>query len=677
LTVNPLLSESPLPYRLPPFTEVAGAHFLPAFEQGMAEQAAEVAAIVADPEPPTFANTVEALERSGQLLRRAEAVFFTLTASHATDEVRSLEAEIAPRLTRHRDALLLDRGLFTRLSQVESDDSEEAWLLEKYRTDFVRAGAELDEAEQVRLRSVNEELTTLATEFAQHLLAAKTESALVVDDEALLDGLSSAAIEAARQDDGTFVLPLLNFTNQPALAELTDRDTRRRLFELSISRAPENLPLAARMAALRAERAALLGFPNHAAYAVADQTAKTTDAVEDMLGQLVGPAVANVEREAETLSALAGFPIEPWDWAFYAERVRRESYAFDAATLRPYFELERVYHDGIFRAATQLYGLTFEPRPELSGYLPEVQVFEVYDADGSGLGLFLLDPYARPTKRGGAWMHHLVDQSHLVGLRPVVCNNLNVTKPSRGPTLLTYDEVTTAFHEFGHALHGLLSDVRFPRVSGTSVPRDFVEFPSQVNEMWVTWPSVLASYARHHETDDPVPTELLEKLEAAAAFNQGFQTVEYLGAALLDWAWHSLPASEPVTDPSAFETEALERFGIAHRLVPPRYRTSYFAHIFTSGVGGYSAGYYSYIWSEVLDAESVEWFKANGGLDRANGDHFRTTLLSVGGSRDVMDAFRDFRGADPRIEPLLVRRGLVPRVDDVTPLTCLGQPASQ
>jgi peptidyl-dipeptidase Dcp len=631
----------------------------------MAEQLAEVATIVADPEPPTFANTVEALERSGQLLRRAEAVFFTLTSSHATDEIRELEAEIAPRLTRHRDALLLDRGLFDRLSRVDTDDPEEAWLLEKYRTDFVRAGAELDEPGKDRLRALNQELTTLATDFAQHLLAAKTESALVVDDEALLDGLSPAAIEAARQDDGTFSLPLLNFTNQPALAELTDRETRRRLFELSVNRAPENLPLASRMAALRAERAALLGFPTHAAYAVADQTAKTTDAVEEMLGKLVGPAIANVEREAASLSDRAGFPIEPWDWAFYAEQVRKESFAFDAATLRPYFELERVYADGIFRAATQLYGLTFESRPQLAGYLPEVRVYEVYDADGSGLGLFLLDPYARPTKRGGAWMHHLVDQSHLLGGRPVVCNDLNITKPGSGPTLLTFDEVTTAFHEFGHALHGLLSDVRFPRVSGTSVPRDFVEFPSQVNEMWVTWPSVLAEYARHHETDEAVPQELLDRLEAAAAFNQGFATVEYLAATLLDWAWHTLPAGQPVEDPLAFEQAALERLGIAHPLVFPRYRTSYFAHIFTSGVGGYSAGYYSYIWSEVLDAESVDWFKANGGLDRANGDHFRATLLSVGGSRDVMDAFRDFRGADPRIEPLLVRRGLAPKVDDV------------
>ena len=665
MTTNPLLTESTLPYHLPPFEGVEPGHFLPAFEQGMREQLAEVEDIAADPEPPSFANTVEALERSGQLLRRAEAVFFTLTSSHATEEIREIEAGLAPRLTRHRDALLLHPGLYHRLSAVETSIPEEAWLLEKYRTDFIRAGAELSDADQQRLRGMNEELTRLATDFAQQLLAAKAEAALVVHDEARLDGLSAAAVETARQEDGSFLLPLLNFTNQPALAELTDRATRKRLFELSTTRAPGNRDLAARMAALRADRAALLGYPSHAAYVVADQTAKTTEAVEELLGQLVGPAIENVDREAAALSAHAGFAIEPWDWSFYAEQVRKQRYSFDAGELRPYFELDRVYRDGVFHAATALYGLTFQTRPDLAGYVPDVQVFEVFDADGSGLGLFLLDPYARATKRGGAWMHQLVDQSHFFGRRPVVCNNLNVTKPGSGPTLLTYDEVRTAFHEFGHALHGLLSDVRFPRVSGTSVPRDFVEFPSQVNEMWQTWPTVLERYARHHETGEPVPSALLERLEAAATFNQGFETVEYLAAALLDWAWHTLPAGEVVEDPLAFEMAALERFGIAHPLVPPRYRTSYFAHIFSSGVAGYSAGYYSYIWSEVLDAETVEWFKSNGGLDRTAGDRFREALLSVGGSVDVIEAFRALRGAEPRIEPLLVRRGLARGADGI------------
>ncbi|GAB2450131.1 M3 family metallopeptidase [Streptosporangium sandarakinum] len=654
---NPFFAPSTLPYKLPPFAEIKEEHYLPAFEHGMAEQLREVDAIVADPAAPTFANTVEALERSGQVLKRTAIVFFSVASSHATDAVREIEKEIAPRLTKHGDAIHLNRALYARLKQVVTDDPEEAWLLEKYRVDFVRAGADLSEAEQERLSELNEELSTLGTAFSQNLLAATTASALVVEDAKELDGLSETALKAIEKD-GKYVLPLLNFTNQPALAELTDRETRRRLYELSTGRAPENFGLAAKMAALRAERAALLGYPNHAAYSVADQTAKTTDAVEEMLGKLVGPAVANARREAEALSEQAGFPIEPWDWSFYAEKVRKARYDFDGSELRPYFELDRVLRDGVFHAAGELYGLRFAERDDLRGYHPDVRVFEVSDADGSELGLFVFDPYARPTKRGGAWMNNLVDQSHLFGELPVVMNNLNITKPAEGPTLLTFDEVVTAFHEFGHALHGLFSDVRFPRVSGTEVPRDFVEYPSQVNEMWATWPSILANFARHHETGEPVPAELVEKMQAAEKFNQGFATVEYLAATLLDWAWHKLAPGETVEDAEAFEAAALERAGIAFELVLPRYRTNYFAHIFSSGAGGYSAGYYSYIWSEVLDADSVEWFKENGGLVRANGDHFRSALLSVGGAKDAMEAFRAFRGRDPRIEPLLERRGL-------------------
>ncbi|WP_433244009.1 M3 family metallopeptidase [Streptosporangium sp. CA-135522] len=658
MTDNPFFTPSTLPYKLPDFAEIREEHYLPAFERGMADQLQEIEAIVADQEPATFANTIEALERSGQILRRTATVFHSIASSDATDGVREIETEILPRLTKHDDAIHLNRALYGRIKQVTTDDPEEAWLLEKYRVDFVRAGADLSEAEQERLRGLNEELTRLATAFSQNLLTASTASALVVEDAKELDGLSESAIKAIEKD-GTYTLPLLNFTNQPALAELADRQTRKKLYELSVSRAPENFDLAVRLATLRAERAALLGYPNHAAYSVADQTAKTTDAVEEMLGKLVGPAVANARREAESLSEQAGFPIEAWDWSFYAEKVRKARYDFDSSELRPYFELDRVLRDGVFHAAGELYGLTFTDRDDLAGYHPDVRIFEVFNADGSRLGLFVFDPYARPTKRGGAWMNNLVDQSHLFGDLPVVMNNLNVTKPAEGPTLLTFDEVNTAFHEFGHALHGLFSDVRFPRVSGTEVPRDFVEYPSQVNEMWATWPSVLANFAKHHETGEPVPAELLEKMKAAEKFNQGFATVEYLAAAVLDWAWHKLAPGETVEDAEAFEAAALERAGIAFDLVRSRYRTNYFAHIFSSGVGGYSAGYYSYIWSEVLDAESVEWFKENDGLKRGNGDHFRSALLSVGGSMDVMDAFRNFRGRDPRIEPLLERRGLL------------------
>ncbi len=651
---NPLFVESDLPYLLPPFAEIRDEHYRPAFEQGMADHLAEIQAIVADPSPPTFDNTIGALERSGRLLDRASTAFFTIAGSHATDAVREIEAEISPRLTAHGDAIHMDRGLFERIMQVEPDGAEEAWVLERYRLDFTRAGAELSDDDQARLRELNQELSRLSTTFRQNLLAASTDEALVVDDAAQLDGLEADRIDALREDDGTYRLPLLNFTNQPALAELTDRDVRQRLYELSVGRAAANRDLAVRMATLRSERAALFGYPNHAAYGVADQTAKTTDAVEAMLGQLTGPAVANARREAAALSEQAGFDIEPWDWSFYAEAERVARFDFDERAMRPYFELNRVYRDGVFRAATELYGLTFAERDDLAGYHPDVRVFEVAD-DGTPLGLFLIDPYARPTKRGGAWMNSLVVQSRLIGESPVVMNNLNIAKPTSGPTLLTVDEVTTAFHEFGHALHALVSDVGFPRVSGTAVPRDFVEYPSQVNEMWQNWPEILAAYARHHETDEPMPRELVAKMEAAKQFNQGFATLEYLKATLLDWAWHTLPEGEVVDDVEAFEAAVFERWGVDLELVGARYRTSYFAHIFG---GGYSAGYYSYIWSEVLDADTVEWFEENGGLTRANGDHFRRTLLARGGSLDPMDAFREFRGRDPRIEPLLERRGL-------------------
>ncbi|GAA3474390.1 M3 family metallopeptidase [Nonomuraea roseola] len=651
---NPFFAPSSLPYQLPPFEEIREEHYLPAFERGMAEHLAEVDAIANSTEPPTFDNTLAALERSGQVLKRAAMAFFSVAASDSTDGMMAIETEISPKLTKHTDEVKLNRALWARIKQVSTDVAEESWLLEKYREDFIGAGADLGEAEQARLKELNEEVSKLSTEFSQNLLKASTEEALVVHDAKELDGFDEARIESIRKDDA-YVLPLLNYTNQPGLAQLTNRETRRRLYQLSVERARPNFELAIRIATLRAERAALLGFPNHAAYTVTDQTAKTVEAVEAMLGQLVEPAVRNAKKEAEALAEMAGFDIEPWDWSFYAEKVRQARYDFDADAMRPYFELNRVVEDGIFHAAGKLYGLTFTERPDLKGYHLDVTVFEVFNEDGSALGLFLLDPYARPTKRGGAWMNNLVDQSYLFGEKPVVMNNLNITKPATGPTLLTYDEVNTAFHEFGHALHGLFSEVRYPRVSGTNVPRDFVEYPSQVNEMWTTWPEILANYAKHHESGEPMPAELVEKMKAAEKFNQGFATVEYLAATLLDWAWHKLEQGQTVEDAEAFEAEALEAAQIAFPLVRPRYRTNYFQHIFASG---YSAGYYSYIWSEVLDAESVEWFKENGGLTRANGDHFRKELLSRGGGMDPLTAFRNFRGRDPRIEPLLKRRGL-------------------
>ncbi|WP_017572781.1 M3 family metallopeptidase [Nocardiopsis halotolerans] len=654
MTDNPFLTPSELPYRLPDFAAIREEHFLPAFEEGVAQHLAEVDAIVHDPAPATFDNTIAALERSGALLDRVETVLHTLAGSDATDGIQEIEREIAPRSARHRDAISLNRDLWARVRRVTTSDPREARLLERYRLDFVKAGADLGDDEQARLRELNTELAELGTEFARNLVRATSEAALVTSDASDLDGLDEAQLRAIERD-GEYVLPLLNTTVQPALAQLTNRATRERLHTLSVERAPENLGIAARMAALRAERAGLLGYPDHAAYKVADQTAGTVDAVEERLRQLVGPARRNVEREARELAEYAGHDIEPWDWPFYAERVRRARYDFDDGVLRPYFELGRVVEDGVFHAATLLYGITFTERTDLRGYHDDVRVWEVFDGDGSPLGLFLLDPYARPTKRGGAWMHNLVDQSFLLDEKPVVVNNLNITKPASGPTLLTFDEVETAFHEFGHALHGLLSAVRFPRVQGTNVPRDFVEFPSQVNEMWAVWPEVLAHYARHHETGEPVPEELVERLTAARRFNQGFATLEYLAAALLDWSWHRLAPGETVADPASFEARALEAVGALHPLVGPRYRTTYFMHVFSND---YSAGYYSYVWSEVLDAESVEWFTENGGLSREGGDRFRERVLSVGGGVDPMEAVRDFLGREPRMEPLLARRGL-------------------
>ncbi|WP_091604407.1 M3 family metallopeptidase [Arthrobacter koreensis] len=671
---NALLSPSTLPYGLPDFTAITTADLLPAFTSGMEEHQEEIRAITSNPEPAGFDNTIAALERSGQTLARAVSVFSNAVMSHATDEVQSLEQQVSPLLSAHQDTIYQDSALFERVNAVPADglDEESARLLAEYRRLFIRAGAALDDAGKTRMRELNTRLSELGTTYSQRLLADTNDSALVLDDAAELDGLSpddvasaAAAAEAAGAT-GKYLLTLVLPTPQPALAKLKNRDVRRRLFEGSVHRgfrgnANSTLEIAAEIAALRAERAALLGYESHAAYAVEDQTAPTTAAVEDMLSQLVPPAVRNAGAEADKLRAAAARDgiedFQPWDWAYYSEQVRREEYAVDLEALRPWFELERVLHDGVFFAANRLYGITFTERPDLSGYHPDVRVWEVRNEDGTGLGLFLGDYFTRDTKSGGAWMNELVSQSRLLGHQPVVVNNLNISKPAAGePALLTFDEVVTAFHEFGHALHGLFSDVGYPRFAGTAVPRDFVEYPSQVNEMWMLNDEVAANFARHYQTGEPLPSGLLEKIRAASLWGEGFRTAEYLGATLLDWAWHLLsPGQEPVPDPEAFEHKALVQAGIDPALVPPRYRTGYFKHIFP---GGYSAGYYSYIWSEVLDADTVQWFTENGGLTRANGDAFRSKLLSKGFSRDPLQSFRDLRGRDALLAPLLERRGL-------------------
>ena len=671
---NPLSAPSALPFALPPFGEITAEHCREALLAGMAEQRAEIAAIVGSDEPAGFENTVVAMERSGRLLTRAWSVFGNLTSSVSTPRLREIEREIAPLAAAHSDALRLDPALFGRIDAVHEArhdlglDAEQLRLVERYHLDFRLAGAQLDEAGRERLTALNQELSGLTTTFGQNVQLAMEAAAVHVDDEAQLAGLSPEEVDAARTaatDRGLegWLLPLLLPTRQPVLAKLRDRELRRRVHEASVGRASsgehDNGPVAVRIATLRAQRARLLGFGSHAELVLADQTARTTEAVDAMLASMVPASVANAEAEAAVLAEAAardGVELAPWDWAFYSEQVRAERYAVDTAALRSYFELDRVLVDGVFHAAELLYGFRFTPRPDLPGYHPEVRVWEVADADGSPVGLYLGDYFAREGKRGGAWMNSFVTQSRLLGTSPVVVNNLNVSRPPEGrPALLTLEEVDTLFHEFGHALHGLSSSVTYPRFAGTSVPRDFVEFPSQVNEMWATWPEVLGNYARHVETGEPIPAAAVEAVDAARLWGEGFATLEYLAATLLDQAWHRIGPDTEVGDPQEFERAALERADVVSELVPPRYRTTYFNHVFA---GGYSAGYYSYIWSEVLDADTVEWFKENGGLSRENGDTFRRELLAVGGSVDPLEAFRAVRGRDADPGPLLRRRGL-------------------
>ncbi|MBL9127507.1 MAG: M3 family metallopeptidase [Verrucomicrobiales bacterium] len=680
-TDNPLLRESTLPFRYPHFDRIREEHFLPAYASAMAEDLREIAAIAGNPEPATFENTFVALEKSGQTLARVERVFANLNGTVITPGLQAIEKEMAPKLAAHRDRILLDPVLFARIEKIFADkdrlglDPESLRLVEKTREDFLRAGARLSDAEKTRLAALNAEIATLHTAFTQNVLEERNRRGLVVDDAASLAGLSdteiagAAAAAKAAGHEGKYLLPLLNTTGQPQLASLRDRKTRERLLDASQRRGSQggdfdNRAVVSRLVRLRAERARLLGYPNHAAYRLEVQTAKDIPSVNALLEKLARPAVANARREAAAMQALVdeekgGFSIAAHDWDHYSEKVRRARFAFDESELRPYFEMQRVLVDGVFYAATRFYGITFKERRDLPKYHPDTQIFDVYDKDGSHLAIFIVDWYARPSKRGGAWMNSYVSQSTLLDRRPVVANHLNVPKPPPGePTLLTYDEVNTAFHEFGHALHGMFSKVRYPKFSGTSVPRDFVEFPSQVNEMWMTWPTILTNYARHHKTGEPIPPALVEKVRAAQRFNQGVKTTESLAASLLDQAWHQLrPEDVPPADGvMAFEAAALAKAGVDFAPVPPRYRSPYFSHVF--GSDSYSAGYYSYIWAEVLDADTVDWIRSHGGLDRAIGDRLRETLLSRGGSDDAMNLFRAFLGRDPRIEPLLARRGL-------------------
>ena len=685
---NPFATESSLPYHLPPFDKIKNSDFMPAIEAGMQEQLKEIKVIASNPKEPTFDNTIVAMERSGRLLDRAQRTFSNLNACNTNPEMQKIEKDLAPKLAAHRDAIFLDGQLFARVEKLYADkdklnlDPQSSYLLERYYKDFVRAGAKLSAPDKEKLKAMNAELATLQTTFEQNVLKEKNASSVVVADKSELAGLTDNEIAAAataakdEKQDGKFSIRLQNTTGQPILSSMQNRALREKIMETSLARNSkggqfDNRAVVIRIAQLRAERATLLGYENHAAYQLEDQTAGNVPTVNKLLADLAPPAVANAKTEAADMQKIVdddkgGFSVSSWDWDFYSEKVRKARYAFDESEIKPYFELNHVILDGVFYAAGKLYGLTFKERHDLPVYQPDVRVFEVYDADGKPLAIFLGDYYARPSKRGGAWMNAYVQQSELFGTKPVVANHLNIPKPPAGePTLLTYDEVRTAFHEFGHALHGMFSNVKYPRFSGTSVPRDFVEYPSQVNEMWAIWPEVLKSYAKHYKTGEPIPQPLLEKVLAAEKFNQGFKTTEYLSASILDQAWHQLKPDQIPADAMAFEADVLHKAGVDFPPVPPRYRSPYFSHTFS---GGYSAGYYSYLWSEVLDADTVEWIKTNGGLKRENGDRFRSMLLSRGGSSDALGLFKAFVGRDPYIEPLLERRGLnkTPATDSKT-----------
>jgi peptidyl-dipeptidase Dcp len=675
---NPFAKPSTLPFQYPAFDKIGNEAYAPAFAEGMRQHLAEIDAIANNKKPATFENTIVAMERSGQLLNRVSTVFYSLNGANTNEAIQKLDKEMAPKLAAHNDAIRLNGNLYARVKALYDKraklglNDESKFLLQRYHTDFVRAGAKLSDADKEKLKAYNAQLAALQTAFSANVLKEANASALVVDTREELAGMSDKAIDAAalaakaRGLEGKFAIPVTNTTGQANLSVLTNRAVRQRLLDASMARGShggefDNREVVLKIAKLRAEKAALLGYASHAAYNLEDQTAQNAEAVNKLLSEFARPAVANAKKEAAEIQKVidaenGGFQVGAADWSFYSDKVRAQRYAFDQSQLKPYFELNNVLTNGLFFAAGKVYGLSFKQRTDLPVYHPDVRVFDVYDDNGKQLAIFLADFYARSNKRGGAWMNAYVSQSKLMGTQPVIANHLNIPKPADGEaTLLTYDELRTLFHEFGHALHGMFSDVTYPRFSGTRVPRDFVEFPSQVNEMWAVYPAVLSNYAKHYKTGEAMPQELLDKVIASQKFNEGFRTTEYLAASIVDQRWHQLGAAQIPSDVVGFETAALKDAGVDFAPVPPRYRTTYFSHIFA---GGYAAGYYGYLWSEKLDADTVNWFKESGGMLRKNGDRFRKMLLSRGGTMDAMQMYRNFRGRDAQIEPLLERRGL-------------------
>lgn len=674
---NPLFAKSALQYEAPDFNAIKDEHFLPAITAGMEQQMNEVLAIANNPEPPSFENTLVAMERSGVLLNRAAQIFYNLAGSSSNPERRKIQAELAPKMAAHQDNINLNPALFARVKSLYEQrnelqlNSEAVRLIEEYYEDFVRAGAQLTEEQKVAIRGLNEEHSTLTNQFSQNLLAETENIAVLVETKEELEGLSAAQISAAAEaaeesgHTGKFLLDITNTTRQPMLAQLHNRELRQRLWEASANRAQsgdyDNRSLVSRLAQLRAERAKLLGYDNWASYGLEAQMAKTPEAVFNMLGSMAPAVVTNTKREAAAIQQMiaqqgGNFELQPWDWEYYAEYVRQAKFDLDESEVKQYFEFNRVLQDGVFYTFNRLFGITFKPLPDLPTYHPDVAAYEVFDKDGSSIAIFYADYFAREGKRGGAWMSSFVGQSHLTGQKPVVVNVMNIPKaPDGQPTLVSYDHVTTMFHELGHGVHGIFSNVTYPSLAGTAVPRDFVEFPSTFQEDWAGHPDVIANYAKHFETGEPIPAELLAKTIASRSFNQGFDTLEYLSAALLDMEWHSLSADQPLQDVNAFEAAALAKHGVDLAAVPPRYKSTYFSH---SMGGGYSAGYYAYMWSEILAADAYAIVQSRGSLQLENGQRFRDEILSKGNSRDPMESYVAFGGREPTTDALLIRRGL-------------------
>ena len=675
LANNPFMKKSSLQYQAPEFDKIKDEHFKPAFDYGLKQNISEIEKIANNTETPTFENTVLALEKSGEVLKRAQIVFYNLTGSNTNPTLQKIEEEYAPIFAAHSDKIYLNSKIFNRIKAVKTDglDAEDKRLIEVYKQRFELAGANLTDTQKEQMKAINAELATLSTQFTSKLLEARKKGAVLINDVKELDGLSADEIAAAATDaknagqEGKYLLTLLNTTQQPLLQNLKNRATREKLFKASWYRAEkgdenDTRAILEKTAKLKMDKAHLMGKSSYAELNLMDQMAKKPENALKLLSQLANPAVAQAKKESDDIQKLideqkGGFSVEPWDWNFYAEQVRKAKYDLDENQIKPYFEVSTVLEKGVFYAAEKFYGITFKERKDLPVYHPDVVAYEVFDRDGKSLAIYYLDFYTRDNKNGGAWMSNFVEQSFTTNTKPVIVNVFNYQKPAPGkPSLISYDDVSTMFHEFGHTLHGLFANQKYTTISGTNVPRDFVEFPSQINEFFALEPAVLKNYALHYETKQPMPTALVEKIKKAATFNQGYATTELVSAATLDMAWHSVTSENQFKPTLEFEKDVLQKYGFTLPQVPPRYHSPYFAHIWG---GGYSAGYYAYMWSDMLNSAAWDWIKNNSGMTRENGDRFRKHILSVGNSVDLNQAFRDFTGKDPEITPLLKDKGFV------------------